>query len=461
MARLTLGQIAAATGGRILRGSAAASCAGFAIDSRQLRPGDLFFALVGPRYDGHDFAAAALRAGAGGVVVSRAVAAAGAPLALEVCDTTRALQELAGWLRRARRWKVIGITGSSGKTTTKELAAALLSERFRVAASPGNLNNLYGLPLALLQAPDDAECFVAELGMSTPGELTRLCAIARPDVGALLNVGLAHRQNFASLAEVAEAKGELVASLPRRGALAFNARDRWVVRLARRFRGRKLSFGLSPQAEVRATRVRWGAAGMECVLRLGKLLAEVRLPLLGRHQVENLLAAAALALLMGVAPESIAARAQRVEAAPHRGELRALAGGATALDDSYNANPSSMRAALAALRGLPGYRRRLAVLGDMLELGGQAQRAHRALGRALHAARLDHVIGVGTLMAEAVEAAAEAGMPKVRLRSCADAGAAVQALRALLRPGDLVLVKGSHAIGLERLVEALARPGRA
>jgi len=460
MARLTLGEIASATRGRIVRGRPEALFSGFAIDSRQVRPGDLFFALVGPNRDGHDFTAAALGAGAGGVVVARAAAAGAALVALEVRDTTQALQALAGWLRQKRRWKVVGITGSSGKTTTKEMAAALLAGRYRVAASPGNLNNLYGLPLALLQAPDDLECFVAEMGMSFPGELSRLCAIARPQVGALLNVGLAHRQNFKSIAEVARAKGELIASLPQRGALAYNARDPWVVRLARRFRGRKLSFGLTPHAQVRATRVRWSGIGMLCVLQLGRLLAEVRLPVPGRHQVENLLAAAAIALLMGVQPESIVARVSDLQPAPHRGELRALAGGATALDDSYNANPGSVRAALAALRQLPGYRRRLAVLGDMLELGSQARRSHRALGRALQAAGLDQVIAVGPLMGEAVQAALEAGMSRQRLLRCGDAEQATQALRPLLKAGDLVLVKGSHGVGLERLVEALALEGR-
>jgi UDP-N-acetylmuramoyl-tripeptide--D-alanyl-D-alanine ligase len=456
MAWMSLIEIARGSGGRLIRGTPARLVEGFAIDSRQVRPGDLFFALIGPNQDGHRFIPAALRAGACGVVAARAEAAAGAPVVVQADDTTRALQRLATHLRRTRRWRVVGITGSSGKTTTKEMTARLLSERYRVAASPGNLNNLYGLPLALLNCPDGIEVFVAEMGMSTPGEIATLGRIARPNVGALLNVGLAHRQNFSSLAQVAEAKGELIPALGAGGALAYNAGDPWVRRLARRHRGRKLSFGLGPRAQVRATGVRAQGGGTGCRLRIGRAVAPVHLPLPGRHQILNLLAAAALATLLGVPVEAIAARAGTLEPAPHRGQLRRLHGGAIAYDDSYNANPAAVRSALATIAELAGSGRRLAVLGDMLELGSQSGRAHRALGRTLARAGFDQLVLVGPQMELTAAAAIGSGYPRGRLIRCRDQAEATARLGPLLRSGDLVLIKGSHGVGLDRLVDALA-----
>lgn len=427
---------------------------GAALDSRQVRGGELFFALPGARTDGHAFVAQALAAGAAAAVVHRSPQPPSPPTAtlIRVGDTYRALHDLTRAVRRQVPRRLVGLTGSVGKTTTKELLAAMLERRFRVAKSPGNLNNLLGFPVALLGIPDDTEWMVAEMGMSTPGELAAISRLARPDAALLLNVRPAHLENFGTLAAIAEAKAEIMAGLDPGALLVANADDPEVVRVARRHRGRTVWFGWQTGAEVRGRDLQiLPDGGSRFVLAAGGGRQEVELPLVGRHNAENFLAAAACAYELGVPLAEIAAAAAIASPVAGRGEIHRLAAGVTVIDDSYNSNPHAVARALEAAASLPA-RRHWAVLGDMLELGPEAPRYHREAGRQAAAAGFAPVAGVGPLARELVAGAREAGAEAVWL---ADAAAAAEWAAAEVAHGDLVLVKGSRGIGLDAVVQRL------
>ncbi len=464
-------------GGEVIAGDRSAAWSGVAIDSRRVAGGELFFALAGAATDGHRFVADALERGAAGAVVHRDDLERGAAGALiRVSDTYRGLHDLTRSLRRQLPEVLVGITGSAGKTTTKELLAAMLARRFRTARSPGNLNNLYGFPVSFLSIPDDAEVMVAEMGMSLPGELGGVSALARPDGVVLTNVRAVHLENFADLAAIAEAKAEIFEGLSRTGFAVANRDDPQVTRVARRWaasdRGsanRLVWFGLgdAPEIEVRAREVRpsegagRGGLGTRFFLELGRPgmpgaeAGEVELPLHGRYNVANALAAAAAAWVLGVGLADVRAALAGVAPGSHRGAVHRLAGGVTLVDDAYNSNPEALAEALASaaeLAAAAGSRRRVAVLGDMLELGPDGPRFHREAGGT--AARLGFapLAGVGELARELVAGAREAGVEAVWLP---DAGAAARWAAEQVGPGDLVLVKGSRGVGLERVVEAL------
>lgn len=424
---------------------------GAAIDSRRVEGGELFFALRGARNDGHQFVAEAARSGASAVVVEREIEPIEGAAVIRVAETLLALHALTRELRSRAARRLLAITGSVGKTTTKDLTAAVLAERYSVVKSPGNLNNLYGFPLALLNATEGNQWMVAEMGMSTPGELRQLSLIARPDVAVFTNVRPVHLEFFANVEEIAEAKAELLVGVPADGVVIANADDPAVVRIARRHRGRSVGFGLSADAEVRAeaisVRGEGGGTEFELVSEHGR--QEIRLPLHGRYNVYNALAAAAAGLTLGVSLARVAHALSSATSAEGRGVLHRLSGGAVVIDDSYNSNPEALKRALEAAAELPA-RRRWAVLGDMLELGPRAPEFHREAGRVAAALGFAPIFAVGEMASELAS-----GAGKGVSHCFADAESAIDPAVCEVRPGDLVLIKGSRGIELDRVVKAL------
>jgi len=424
------------------------------IDSREAGPGSLFAALPGTRTDGHEFAAAAVAAGAVAVLASRPV---GCP-ALVVPDVQAALGQLArAVVDRASDLTVIGITGSAGKTTTKDLTAQLVETLGPTVAPRDSFNNEIGHPLTVLRITGQTRFLVSELAARGPGHITELCQIAPPRLGAVLGVGHAHAGEFGGLDAIAQAKGELVAALPADGVAVLNADDHRVAAMAARTRARVVTFGRSQGAEVRAESVRMdeaGRAGFLLVTPAGS--APVQLRLHGEHHVTNALAAAALAGQLGM---PVAATTAGLSAAAARSrwrmEVTRLADGVTVVNDAYNANPDSVRAAIAALTSMTRGRRAFAVLGQMTELGDDADRLHAEIGADAAAAGLAGLIVVGDEAAPILAGARTVSGWRGYLEHVPDAAAAVGALKGRLHDGDVVLVKASHSIHLERVALAL------
>ena len=460
---LSAAEIAAAAGGRVVSGDAARRIDRWSIDTRSLRPGDLFVAIRGDRFDGHQFVAAALAAGAAGAVVTATPAlpeagkAGPAPLLIEVADTTRALQDASREIRRRSGAKVVAITGSAGKTTTKELAAEFLSVKYRVFRNRGNLNNHIGLPLSLLELRARPDVAVVELGMNHAGEIRTLVGIAEPDVRVWINVGDAHLGFFESGEAIADAKGEILEQARPTDVLVVNADDERVRARAGRFAGRTVAFGLSDAAHVRASGVQHlGLDGMTATVTTPHGEARMRLPLLGAGNLMNLLAATAVATELGVPVDAIAERAATVKPAAHRGELLRLPGGVTLIDDSYNSSPAALKTSLQILRAATGSARKIAVLGEMLELGAHANRLHEECGRAAADAGLELLIAVGGDPARTLgEAAREAGMGASAVIHVPTSDEAARVALEKIRPGDLVLVKGSRGIRTDVVVDRL------
>ncbi|HVY66023.1 MAG TPA: UDP-N-acetylmuramoyl-tripeptide--D-alanyl-D-alanine ligase [Gammaproteobacteria bacterium] len=441
----TLGAVARETGGRLL--GADAPFGGVSTDTRTLSPGALFVAIAGDRFDGHDFVADACAKGAAGALVSRR---ASSPLPqVEVRDTRRGLGAMARAWRMAFALPAVAITGSSGKTTVKELVASILGVSRAICATQGNLNNDVGVPLTILTLSAEHDALVVELGASRAGEIDYLASLAQPTVAVITNAAAAHLQGFGSVAGVAAAKGELLDHLPRAGTAVLNADDPfrgdWLARAPCEDR---VTFGFAGTADCRVVgEPDYGASGSEFTLRLpdGDEV-DVWLPLLGRQNVANALAAAAAAQAAGASTEDISDGLAHV--VPVRGRLRAVAGrhGATLIDDSYNANPASVRAALDHLDVLGG--RRILVLGNMAELGGAARDLHREIGEYARG-RCDLLLAIGDLAGEAAAAFGAGG------RRIDDIDAAREVLVPLLDEDVTVLIKGSRVMGLDRLVRTL------
>jgi UDP-N-acetylmuramoyl-tripeptide--D-alanyl-D-alanine ligase len=470
--RFGAAELVAATGGTLRRGRQdGAAAGGVATDSRSLVAGELFVALGGPREqpvrivaDGHRFLGDALRRGAWGVLVeeqalqreevARELAAWPDRAVLAVRDSLLALGDLAAYHRRRMPARIVGITGSNGKTTTKEMTFAIAAERWRVLHTAGNLNNLLGLPLTLLGLDAGHEVAVVEMGMSHAGEIRRLAAIAGPQVGVVTNVGPVHLEGVGSLAGVAAAKAEIFEGIDPGGAAVLNADDPATPGLRARWEGRLVTFGLSAAAAVRAERLEALPQGTAFTLVLpdGER-TRVRLPWPGEHNVRNALAAAAAGFCLGATGAQIGAGLLQARPAPMRFEIGTLGPGVTLVNDAYNANPASMRAALAAFALLPAGGRRALVLGDMLELGATAAAEHRELGKLAAQQAPALLLAVGA-QAEAVAAGARAaGLSDAAVVTAADADAAAPLLAGWLRPGDQVLLKGSRGVRLERIVE--------
>jgi UDP-N-acetylmuramoyl-tripeptide--D-alanyl-D-alanine ligase len=451
-------ELAGLTGGRLLRTSGR-PIRGGAVDSRLVEPGNLFVALPGERTDGHLFLSAAAAAGASALIVSRPPDAAGLDALGDVTvvlvrDGMTALGAVAtGWRRRFDPL-VVGVTGSIAKTSTKEAAAAVLRRRFRTLRSEGNQNNEIGLPLTLLRLTSKDEAAVLEMGMYVGGEIADLAAMARPRIGVVTAVQPVHLSRIGTIEAVEQAKGELIEALPADGTAILNADDPRVVRMADRTAARTLSYGFAGAADVGADQIESaGADGMRFVLRLpGGVRRPAATPALGRHGVHNGLAAAAVGQAAGCTADEIVAGLAAGWSAPHRDRLL-RAGAVTILDDSYNASPASVQAALDLLASLPAVRR-VAVLGEMLELGDAHEAGHREVGQAA-ASVAELLVVVGGGAAALADAAVEAGLSSDRVLRVADADAALDALHPRLRSGDVVLVKASRGIALDGLVDRL------
>ena len=453
--KLTAGEAADAMRGELVAGSPDSAIEGVSIDSRTLAPGAWFFAIRGPRYDGHAFVESALGRGARGVVVSEPVDVASPLVCIRVEDTSVALQELAREVRERAAVLVVAVTGSMGKTTTKEATATAIGSSYRVLKSEGNLNNLYGLPLSLLRL-DGEEVAVVEMGMSAPGEIARLVEIAKPDVGVLTNVGEVNLEFFPSVRAIADAKGELLVGLAERAVAVVNADDPLVLEQARKFSGRTIRFGLGPGAELRAREIRPSSDGVRFLAEEGERSVEVRSPLRGRHNVYNVLAGLAAARALDVPLERAVTGLRNLAPASHRGERLRLADGVLAIDETYNSSPDALRCALDALED-ESAGRRIAVVGDMLELGPMAETRHREIGEEMARRDIALLVGVGSLGSLIVDAAREAGMDDSRLATCADVGSAGPLLVEHVREGDTILFKASRGVQLEKAIESLKR----
>jgi UDP-N-acetylmuramoyl-tripeptide--D-alanyl-D-alanine ligase len=430
---------------------------GYSIDSRTTGEGDLFFAVRGERLDGHDFAAAALARGAVAAVVSHARIAGlpdevlAAPL-LIVEDPLIALQSLAAHVRRQWGRRLVAITGSAGKTTTKEAVAAALEAKFKVLKSLGNLNNGFGLPLQLLRLEPEHEIAVIEMGMNHAGEIAALCRIAAPDWGVVTNVGTAHIENFAEgQAGIARAKFELVEALPNNGVAFLNCLDAYVSQFGRDFRGRVVYFGEGPCADPQIVSVIEDAKGLHVNYRAGELEGNFTLNLLGQHNATNAMAGLAVALEAGVELKAAIAKLETLSAGDKRGQIIEIAG-TEILNDSYNSNPEALRSMIRTLAARPAKGRRILVAGEMLEQGEQGPDLHTACGITAAESGLDIVLGVQGNARHLAVAACSGGVASLFL---ADAEAAGHWLAENVKPGDVVLVKGSRGVHLERAIETL------
>jgi UDP-N-acetylmuramoyl-tripeptide--D-alanyl-D-alanine ligase len=455
MVPISVAELVRGTQGALVGGRLDTIVAGVSIDSRTSAPGDVFFAIRGHRLDGHAYLADALGRGAAAAVVSRfpieARVGAGVPLLL-VEDTTRALQRLAAFHRRRWPIPVVAVTGSIGKTTTKELCAAVLAERFRVLKAGGSFNNQWGVPLTLLGLAATHEAAVLELGMNAFGEIAALAQLARPQVGVVTMIAPAHLEGVGSLEGVQKAKGELVEAIPADGTVVLNADDPLVLVLARRARGRVLTYGEAPGADVRIAGVRLVGGGLGFELASNGERVEVRLPLSGRHNAWNAAAAATVGLALGVPLAGVATGLGR--AVPVKGRLVwREASGVRILDDTYNANPVSLRAALDVLQDAANGGRVWVVFGDMLELGPASDAAHLEAGRWIAGLPAAGLVTAGPAARATAAAATRAGLGDVT--ACPTPEDAAVHVAGRLRTGDVVLVKGSRGMRMERAVEAL------
>jgi UDP-N-acetylmuramoyl-tripeptide--D-alanyl-D-alanine ligase len=445
--KLTLSRVAEYTQGRGTFDQAAVA-EGYSIDTRTLRPGELFFAIQGERLNGHDYVEAALKAGAVAAVIARnhLERFEDRSKLIVVGDTTLALQHLGAAARRLWGKKLIAVTGSAGKTTTKECIAHVLGAQFHVLKSLGNLNNHFGLPMQLLRLEPQHDIAVIEMGMSHPGEITTLARIAAPDEGVVTNVGLAHLESFGTQDNIARAKYELIESLPAGGHAFLNADDPYVSQFGRDFHGKVTLYGTEHPCDYRAQNVVLrGVLGSEFDIVGPGFREPARLPLMGRHNVLNALVAVAVAVEHGVKPSAAAASLGSLTPGDKRGEVREVSG-AILVNDCYNSNPQALDSMVAALAQTPA-ERRIVIAGEMLELGPGAPELHRQCGRYMAAHKIDYVVGVRGNGEFIAEGAASAGVAAEFIETPEQAG---KWLARNLRQGDAVLLKASRGVGLER-----------
>ncbi len=456
-------EILKATGGRLLQGSEETVFRGISTDSRTVAEGELFIPLKGPHFDGHHYINEALRKNAQGLLMeeekvhdirwngyrSRTV--------IVVRDTLRALGDLARSRRRKYGVPVVAVTGSNGKTTTKEMISACLETTFPLLKNRGNLNNLVGLPLTLLELTEKERIVVLEMGMNVPGEIRRLTEITEPDVGLITNVADAHLAGLGSVERVKQEKGELFRGMRKDGTVLVNQDDSSARDLASSFPGQKITFGVQNRADVMARDVRLrGREGTSFTLIMESEIVEVTLPLLGVHFISNALAAVAAATLFGVSLPAVKGSLERFRPFPMRMEVVALRGGRTIINDAYNANPRSMEMALRTLAELKEHGKAVAVLGDMLELGDSSEEAHRHLGKRVKDLSIDLLVAMGEEAPTIVESAVRHGFPPESAWVVEDHSEAVALLREVTKKGDWILVKGSRKMAMEKIVEGLA-----
>jgi UDP-N-acetylmuramoyl-tripeptide--D-alanyl-D-alanine ligase len=445
MTVLTVDDIIAATGGEIISRNAELFTA-VCIDSRKVREGELFVALKGERFDGHAFLSEALEKAAGAIVNSPGISPIPEKTIILVRDTLLALQDIARSIRARRAVPVVAVTGSNGKTTTKELTAAILGTQYRILKNSGNLNNHIGLPLSLTKMSDEDQIIVLEMGASAPGEIRALCAVARPDYGVLTNISRAHLQGFRDIETVRDTKLELLETA---GVAVVNADDHFLMEGVRRsgFAGMVKSYGIASPSDVQATDIRLHDQGSDFHIRFEENHSiAVSAHVSGMFNVYNILAAASIGYLFGIDPIHIKGAIEAFRGVPMRMEFREF-NGVKIISDMYNANPASMEAALRELARIRKGRS-IAVLGDMLELGSYEEKAHREVGRLMSGLSIDILITVGQRMAHAVSEFSGIGY---KLKSAEEAGAL---LRTLWETGDTVLIKGSRGMHMERVLEA-------
>lgn len=467
MDKFSLEEIAGAVRGRIVQGDPALVIERVCTDTRQIVPGSLFVALKGERFDAHDFLEEAAAKGAGALLVSRTEdCPPGTPTVL-VRNTLQALQNLAGFNRRKAGIPVVAVTGSVGKTSTKDMIAAVLSEKFSVLKTGGNYNNEIGLPLTLLNLGPEHQVAVVEMGMRGLGEIRELAAIAQPDVGIISNIGETHLELLGSVENIARAKGELLECLPRNGTAILNGDDPWLRRLGAGFSGKVVYFGLGENCAVRATEWHAGErtteftveaelpAGAAGYTETGRVQFQAMIPALGRHNVLNALAAVAAGLQLGVEPRLIIQGLSRLSLSAMRLEIRTDCPWVI-INDTYNANPASMRAALEVLAEYPCKGKRVAVLGNMFELGAEAEHGHRSVGEAAAHLGTDLLITLGEQAAWIAEEAAGKGLLPAQAVVCLDKEQVIRTLKERLNPGDVVLVKGSRGMKMEEIAAKIA-----
>ena len=457
-------EIVAATGGKIMRGGRKEQFGEIVTDSTKVKRGAVFLALKGARHDGHRFVGAAIKRGAACVIVQGALPAKtlGQATTVRVMDTLKALGDLAHYRRKKIAPKVLAITGSNGKTTTKEMIAAILEEatvdgqslRGSVLKTEGNFNNLVGLPLTLLGLRQQHRVAVVELGTNHPGEIQRLAEIADPDMAIITSVGAAHLEGLNSLAGVAREKGALYRNVRADGAIAVNLDDLWVNRLGARFKGPKFTYGKRGQVRAVSTRMR-GRRGMEVIVQSGRQRCKVRLNYLGQHNIANALGAAALSLGFGASLAAVRRGLEKVRPFSMRMQIEDWHG-VGIINDTYNANPASMKAALTTLAEIPSTGAKIAVLGDMFELGKHSAKEHRQLGRAAAVAALDGLYLLGPQADQVRRGALNGAMGAERIVIGQDHADLARQLRKRVKRGDWLLFKGSRGMAMEKVLHGLA-----
>ena len=458
----TTREILDATSGELLCGDQDRQFSGVSIDSRKIFPSDIFFAITGDTHDGHGFASAVVDQGVRGLVVSRrelerlSVAAwkANNVACIAVADTTKALGDLAAFNRRRANASVVAITGSNGKTSTRQLIAGVLVRQYRTLAAVGNFNNQIGLPLTLLGLSPDHQWAVVELGTNNPGEIARLTEICSPDIGVITNIGPAHLEGLGSLDGVMREKGDLINGLNRDGKAVLNADDPRVLQLARETKNEVLLYGWSPDAAIRAQEVKEGEQAISFLLIFGQESIAVRLNSPGRFMISNALAAAAVGYLLGISAATVKKGIETFTPEAGRMNIFHLPNGVHMIDDCYNANPDSMKAALAALSQMGTTSRRIFVAGDMLELGAQAPQFHSKVGALAAHSEISRLYAKGEFADWVASGARDEGLPAANTITGSRAEI-IEDLTAWLRPGDWVLVKGSRGMAMEKVVDDL------
>ncbi len=461
MKTMTVGEVYRAIGGRLLHGDENVTVSRVCTDTRQVLPGDLFFALHGEKFDAHDFVDQAVASGAGALVLSQDMDISVQVPLIKVSDTLAGLQALAAYHRRQFAVPVVGITGSSGKTTTKDMVAAVLESCWPVLKTQGNFNNEIGLPLTLFNFSSQHRAAVVEMAMRGPGEINALCLIARPTCAVITNIGVAHLERLGSLANIARAKGELLEHIPADGFALLPGDSQLAREQARRCHGKVLFFGLEPGLDIYAREVHREGFGNRFTVVMGDIRQDVYLPLPGRHNVQNALAAFGVGMMLGLNPVQVAAGLSRVTLSEMRMDISDVIINdetVTIMNDVYNANPDSTCAALQSVEEIAaGIRRAVAVLGDMLELGTGAVEGHRRVGAAVVCHQVAQLVTVGQLSRETARGAQLAGGVPGGIVCCQNNAEALDVLRSVLKSGDVLLIKGSRGMHMEEIIKGLLK----
>ena len=462
-------EIIEAIKGKLVSGKSEGAFSGVSTDSRNIKPGELFIALTGENFDGHNFIEAALQKGACGAIVSSQWSVAGGQqkhltgFFVAVDDTLKALGDMARLWREKHPIPVVAITGSNGKTTTKEMVALILSQKFRVLKTEGNLNNLIGLPLTVLNIDDSHDVAVLELGMNSFGEIARLSEICKPDIALITNVGSGHLEGLGSIEGVAKAKGEILEGLKAGGTFVVNADDPYIREIAKGWKGNLVSFGIdSADADVKTLLIDYSCcygSGVAISMHLKEKALSAKLMGLGLHNIYNATAAAAVGLAMGIGPDEIRKGLEEWRPFKGRFELHRLDCGVNLIDDTYNANPNSVAMALKTLADVKGPGRGIVILGDMLELGVYASEAHYEIGKKAASTGVDFLFLLGTLSsAHTSRGARDGGMEEGQIVICSDYKDVSGHVNPILTGGDWVLVKGSRGMAMEKVVERIINP---